>query len=273
MKDPHVVSLEYKLETDDTLKFDNPEPRGYDAASFTVRLSDGVLTATMKDHFATQEEAVEVVRPFLIAWELHHALEHGRREFRFKFMRSNIIDRKPTPGALDDVVLTSTGLVAAAGFAPTLTVTRRHYPEPPPPDFVASPNVETLWDRYENYLLGREYLPAMGYFCLSVVETLYGPTPSSGKAPPRKTSQKRTRTATALNIEVAVFEKLGELTTERGDATMARKQEQGKPFRPLSGHEAAWVQAALRAITRRVAVKAAGVALPSRLSMRDLPQL
>jgi hypothetical protein len=50
MNDPHVGSLEYALETDATLAFNNPPPLEGDAGGFTYRLADGVLTVTMKDH-------------------------------------------------------------------------------------------------------------------------------------------------------------------------------------------------------------------------------
>jgi hypothetical protein len=50
-----------------------------------MNLADGVLTAAMKHHFATQEEAVAVVWPFLRAWELDRALACGRREAHFTF--------------------------------------------------------------------------------------------------------------------------------------------------------------------------------------------
>jgi hypothetical protein len=65
MNDPHVEFLEYKLKTDDTVSFDNPEPLEGDAGGFTYRLADGVLTLAMTAHYATREEAVEPVRPFL----------------------------------------------------------------------------------------------------------------------------------------------------------------------------------------------------------------
>lgn len=256
MNDPHVVSLEYILETDDTLTFDNPDQFERDGGSFTVRIADGVLTATMKDHFATQEQAMAVVWPFLRAWELHHALERGRRELRFTFARSTIMDRKPTPADAGHAVLAEAGMITLKGYPATLTVTRRHYPEPPV-GFVVSPDVETLWNRYENHLLGREYLPTMGYFCLSVVQTLYG---GRGKA------------AQSLNIDRPVLDALGLLTSERGDAATARKQ-QGSALRPLIELEERWIHETLRLMIRRVAMENAGALPAAPLTMADLPTL
>jgi hypothetical protein len=54
MHDPHVVSLEYVLETDDTLAFNNPLPLEGDAVCFTYRLADGVAHG---DHEGTTTRA------------------------------------------------------------------------------------------------------------------------------------------------------------------------------------------------------------------------
>lgn len=270
MNDPHVVSLEYALETDDTLAFDNPAPVDGDTPGFTYRLADGVLTVTLKDHYPTEKEAIAAVRPFTLAWELDYALERGRRELRFRFVRSDIIDRKPPPGAVGSI-MGLPGVISATGYVARLRHTWKRYPTPPTA-FAASADVETLWTRYENQLLGREYLPAMGYFCLTVIETLYGATPSSSAVPRRRTSTKRKRAAVALNVEPAVLEKLGELTTERGDSMTARKHEAGSSFRPLTAQEAEWIQAALRGVMRRLGMKAAGVT-SAPLKMGDLPKL
>ena len=266
MNDPHVESLVDELKTDETLRFANPDPVEGDAGGFVYRLADGVLTVTMKEHYATQENAVATVYPFIRAWELDFALERGRRQLWFAFVRSKVIDRKRTPGTLGSVMATAEETSIAQSVR---AIIRRHTYPAPPANFVASANVETLWTRYENQLLGREYLPAMGYFCLTVVEALYGAT--SGPARPRKTSGKRRRAAAALSIDLEVLEKLGELTTERGDPMTARKYEAGAPSRPLTAQEAAWIQAALRAIMRQVGRKPGATVSP--LSMADLPSL
>ena len=57
MRDPHVVALHYRLETDDTLVFDNPPPVEHQTAAFDVRLADGIVTFTMHEHHATEESA------------------------------------------------------------------------------------------------------------------------------------------------------------------------------------------------------------------------
>jgi hypothetical protein len=275
MNDPHVVSLKYNLESPDkTVMYVDPSPREFDTENFTARLApDGdlhVLTVTMKEHvhYATAQGAKDAVQDFLTTWELHGALQRGRREFTFTFVCPTIIDRTPSPGALGDVLLAASGTVRSTGGVTQMTVGRR-YPEPPPATFAELPNVETLWNRYENHLRNREPLPAMGYFSLTVIETLYGgqSKPISGA---RKPPPKRSAAAKALNIDVEVLSKLGQLTTERGDKTMARKQEANTSFQALTGEEAAWIRAVLTEIMRRVANPANAATL---LTVADLPPL
>jgi hypothetical protein len=182
MTDPHVVSLEYALELDETLRFDNPAPVEGDAGSFTYSLANGVLTLSMKFHYATAQEAKNAAWPFLCAWELDYALKRGRREFRFRFVRPHIIDR---PGG-SHVIQADTVTMTLKDNDATLIATLRTYPAPPV-GFDAFPDVDTLWNHYENQRLGREHLPSMGYFFLTVIETLYG-APS---APQRHASHPR----------------------------------------------------------------------------------
>ena len=69
------------------------------------------------------------------------------------------------------------------------------------------------------------------------------------------------------------MQKLGELTSERGDAMTARKYApRVPPLHPLTPQEEEWIRAALRAIIRRIGMIGTGVAF-GPLTMGDLPQL
>jgi hypothetical protein len=259
MNDPHVEWLVYRLETAATLVFQNPEPREDDTSSFHLRLEDGRLTVTMKDHYASVEEARRAVWPFLDAWELDWALSHhGRREMKFTYESHKLVDRDPPPlGASQTIQPFAVECVATVGV-PTVVVGQRSYP-PPPSAFRVSPDVETLWDRYERSMLGREPLQGMGYFCLSSIEATYGGA-----------SNKRQATATALGVHVDVLGKIGELTSTRGDAQTARK---GSTSGPLTDAQTEWLKAAIREIIRRAGMLAAGSAPSRQLTMADLPRL
>jgi hypothetical protein len=271
MNDPHVVSLEYKLETDDTLKFDNPPPLEHDTGSFKARLADDLLTVTMKDHYATQEEAVAVVRPFIRAWELHFGLERGRPVLSFTFVRSTIIDRERTSGALGDVLLAATGTITLNAAAATLTVTRRNYPEPPV-GFVASPEVEMLWNRYQRYTMDKEPLLGMAYFCFTVVAVL-GARGYPERHPQVRRGKDEQIAGDLLAIDHRVLHKLTTLTAEYGDSTVPpRKLVHDKHPRALPPGGVPWIEAVVRAMIRQLAIVAARAPLPS-LRNDDFPKL
>ncbi len=102
MRDPHVVSLMYRLKTDQMVSFDNPPPVQYESASFRVRLEGNELAVVMKDHFPDVRSARDVVDPWLQSWEIHSALEHeGQQQIGFDYEDAEIIDRDPPkPGEL-----------------------------------------------------------------------------------------------------------------------------------------------------------------------------
>ena len=92
----------------------------------------------------------------------------------------------------------------------SLQVTRREYPTPPD-HFQVSPDVETLWRRYEGYVQGREPLPGMAYGCQSFIEKML--------------ARGRDDAAQKYHIEREVLRKLGDLHSHRGNLTSRRKLE------------------------------------------------
>ena len=74
MRDPHVVDLTYSLVTDPTISYIAPPPVDFQTPVARFRLSDGVLTITMNEHFALVADAKAAVAGVLSAWELRTAL-------------------------------------------------------------------------------------------------------------------------------------------------------------------------------------------------------
>jgi hypothetical protein len=255
VNDPHVESLEYRFVSDSTRVFENPPPLEHQTSDFNLRLADGYVTVEMNTHCATEQEARALVDPFLLAWEIDQALQNSRRVIRFEFHKATVIDRQPPPPG-NATILAASGILSLEAQSLNLIATASTYP-PLPANFVASPDVATLWNRYEGHLLNREPLPGMAYFCLTVIEDSYGG---------------RKKAAHALNVDAAVLNKLGELTSERGDATAARKRKK-KPFCPLTTLEERWIHAVVKEMIRRVATKAAGTAPPAFFPMSHLPKL
>ena len=127
----------------------------------------------------------------------------------------------------------------------------------PPQNFCVTPDVETLWTRYEGYLRGREPLLPMAYFCLTVIEAAY-----NGRA----------NAAKHLNVAEAFLDRIGKLASTKGDSLTARKIDVLSTKRSLSGLETTWLQEALPALIRRLGE--AHSPIPSkRLDMKDFPPL
>ena len=122
-------------------------------------------------------------------------------------------------------------------------------------------DVETLWQRYNNYLDGKEPLPAMAYFCLTLIENKAG-----GK-------KKRESAAKLFLIDEEILSTLGNLTTNRGDPKTARKvPEKGKNMIALSNNEEKWIKAAVKILIRRMG-ELANIQSAQPITMSDLPKI
>ncbi len=97
MSDPHVEALYYEVKPGDGTDYDQAVLLTHERAKFRVEVKDGTAKFEMKEHFATQEDAVECVRPFVRAWEIQSDLTSEPGSFRLAFRNSHIIDRDPSP--------------------------------------------------------------------------------------------------------------------------------------------------------------------------------
>ena len=252
MRDPHVEWLEYEM-TGGWL-FADPPPVDWDTAVFQANLDHGVLRANLRDHFATEAEARAAVEPFLVTWEIDVALTHGQREIKFAFKRSRLVDRDPPPPGVAVITGVGVSIQAGASVSATGQVIRKTYPAVPS-NFIAVPDVVTLWTRFEGFKNGREPLASMAYFCFSVLKNSYGGTDAASKG---------------LAVDHDVLKKLSELSTNRGQPSTARKMT--GHLTPITATEVRWLDAAVRALIRRVGEIAAGHS-PCQLTMKQLPPL
>jgi hypothetical protein len=250
MNDPHVEELTYRVETGEELRIIDPSPVEEETTEFRMRLADGIATLKMKQHYSSEESAREPVDAYLRAWELDVALQYGhKRELRFVFDHSKIIDRDPPlPSPPGTPVNLKGELSATATTEGHLTEIPqlRHYPKPPS-DFVATPNVITMWQRYDLYLQGREPLQSMANFCLTVIEY---------SVPNKKNGKVRKKAAHMYSVEEGVLDKLEYLAGNVGDSLSARKFGVKEP-RALNTQETEWIKEALKKLIRRAGEYAA----------------
>ena len=252
MNDPHVLALHYTLTPIEHPAYENPPALRVQQPEFELELRDGHAVLQMILHCATQEQARSMVEPFLRAWEIDSALNSGGRpQLQFRFQRAKIIDRNPSPSGTVQLRAASARSRGQAIVAAIGETARHQYPAPPTIRITA--DVETLWFRYSLYKGGRDSLTGMAYFCMTYVEWL-----------------KRDQAAD-LAISNQILSTLGRLTSI-GDAMTARKWDRPRERRRHTSKEFEWMDAAVRALIRRVGERAAGTP-PRQLTMADLPPL
>jgi len=256
MRDPHVVALRYRFESSSALTFADPPPLERKTNEFRVRLANDLVTFEMKTHYAEVGLARAVAEEYLRSWEVDAALVFDFDAIKFRFIEPEIVDRNPEPGGPAVVVVTRTVTVPVDV---TIThIVRSNYPEPAT-NFVVSPDVETMWTRFQGYRFGREPLASMGYMCLTVLEASAGG---------------RKEAARQYDVDLEVLRKLGYLTSEVGDSKTMRKADPRHPRRPHTNIEIAWVDAVIRGLIRRVGEWAFDPAGKRRaLTMADFPHL
>ena len=262
MRDPHVESLRYRFKTSETTTYENPPAVKVIRNEFECHLNDGVLICYMREHYPDVGEARRVVGDFLRSWEIKTALELGRGEMRFQFEDSQVIDRNPPPLGSPKIVRLSGTVNMTSNLSAILHATRRKYPDLPT-FFTVTPDVETLWQRYNNYLDGKELLLSMANFCLTLVENKAGKKGKKGK---------RDSAADLFEIDKPILKMLGNLTANRGDSMTARKVPEKGDLIPLSGKEIEWIKAAVKIIIRRMG-ELANIQSAQRITMKDLPKM
>lgn len=257
MTDPHVVALIYRLKPSDHVSYAEPPPLVFENEIARFRLEKDQLRCEMKLHVATLEEGRALLDPILRDWEIEVELARSRGELRFSYENAEIIDRTPpTPGAIRGAVMVALGanhLLMTGNL--TSHIIRRKYPDPPL-GFHIMPDAESILLRFRGYKDGREPLLSMAYFCLTVVESAAG-----GR-------NRRSSAAKIFGIAENVLDKLGELTTKRGDRTIARKAHSS--LQPLTGAERAWIEATIKQLVLRLCDPPSHYER-KQLTMADLP--
>jgi hypothetical protein len=97
MNDPHVQALHYKVKSGSGFDYTSAPALAHGTRAFRVVVDKGTAVFEMKEHYATQDEAVRYVSPFIRAWEIQSDLATVPGSFRLTFDHANIIDRNPPP--------------------------------------------------------------------------------------------------------------------------------------------------------------------------------
>jgi hypothetical protein len=256
VKNPHVKSLQYRLSHIELVDYDKAPPLEFENDQFTVRVSGREVIFQLKQHYSTTEAAREAVDPYARAWEIQAGLDQTPGCFVLEWEGAEIIDLAPS----------ADGKIANVGFASlpiklVVTASYKEYPSPPM-DFSVNGWVDAMYMQFQRYRDGKDSLPKMAYFCLTVLEQSIGDTKS----------KRRPATAAHYGIQLELLRKLGDLTERRGTSGEARKSTTDGQFKPYSRQERVWIEKAVELIIRRVAErKALGEVKLPEISMHDLP--
>ena len=233
MNDPHVVALEYRIEHGPAIDWSRAAPLNIEEDSFDVRAENGRIRFSLKEHYASEDEARLVVEAdYIPNWEFHVGLVRGPNAFRLRFDSAEIVDRNPSPGPPT--------LRAHASFGPItakadLARKPRAFPDPPRAGIRRSPDVDSMFRRYMGYLEGREPLSAMAYFCLTVLEKMGG---------------SRSKAAVRFGISENVLDRIGKLSATKGGPSARKAIGSSAPHTP---EDERFLKSAIQTLIRRVA--------------------
>jgi hypothetical protein len=254
MSDPHVEFLLYSVSGGDGTEYVNPEPLAFENALGRFRIDGGNLLIEPTVQFGGEDEARAVIDPFLKAWEIETDLVVNPGTIRFRFETAHIIDLDPPPPG-SPITVQARGVSFGTAFGQAhLTVVRHSYPQPPVA-FRVTPEVDILFQRWQAYRDHKEHLPGMAYFVLDLLRKVAG-------------GQKQAAKAFAVNPHI--LNKLGQLSSTKGDAATARKVDRNMQFPDLSGSEKAWIEQVVQRLIRRLGERASGVVLVP-ITTQDLP--
>ena len=250
MSDPHVVALFYNIEHGPSVDYQEADPLDHEEKDFSIHIEDGKVRFAMKAHYAREEEAQEAVREYIRCWEFDVGLEKGPNTFKLVYRGAQIEDGT----GVKPVIQVTVGGVSVS-VTPSIP-----YPAPPPPELTITPDVQSMYDRFRGYRLGREPLPAMAYFCLTVLEKSTGAR-----------GQRRRAAARQYGIDFAVLDKIGSLSSGAGGQQARKASGIG---RELTSAETRFLEKAMVALIRRSAEVAHD---PNKshdeIKLSDLPEL
>lgn len=255
MSDPTVVALVYQLEYGSSVDYSRARPLRHDERGFQVTIKDEKARFEFKHHYVTEQAARQAIDGYIRGWEVSVGLRHGPNRFRLRYLHPEIRDRNPPPGVAQVRGHIVSGVPQVRGAVVAAPPT---YPRPPPSELEITPDVERMYSRYMDYLEGREPLPAVAYFCLTVLE-------DSCKG---ASKGKRRAAAREYQVSLSVLQKIGELSSDYGGA-QARKAK-GKD-QELTAQQRLFLKEAIAAIINRAAHKSHST-MP-KITRSDFPQL
>ena len=233
MNDPHVVALLYRVHHHDHVDYSRAEPLTFETADFHVEVKNQKARFELKQHYATKEDPLELIEPFIQNWEFVSSLSREPNCFRLEYDGVEMIDRRPNPG-----VVHGTGTharVKVSGRPGKGKAYANAFPAPRSGINSAHKDVVVLFDRYKRYKAGKEPLTSFAYYCCTEIEQHGGG---------------RKKAAERYNVSINVLGEITRLSSKKG-GTEARKAEGAGS--PLTKSERDFLEQAMVRLIVRVA--------------------
>jgi len=249
MKDFKLI---YRVTEKEGVNYSNQSTIEIDNEYFRGKLENGILTIEMKISFNSSNEAKILVDKYLRSWEIYSGLIYQKDVLGFTLNTISSIEIADHKNGKPPEIIEYFEEFIYSSDSINFQSEYEEYPKPTD-SFTTSPDVETLWYRFKEYLENREPLLSMAYFCITFLENKAG---------------NRRSAASQYGIEFDILENIGELSSTRGDVRNARKAKslQGK----LKHSEIIWIVAAIAKIIQRLGEYESGDK-SSILKMGDLP--
>jgi len=257
MQSPYVKSLEYEFRTSQYISYKNPNTIEFETDDFKGTLKNNAFKIEFKKRYDSIDNARIVAERFLKAWEIKTTLEKGKNEFSYDFRCGKIVEQ---PSGQDVATQLKGTIVAKATVNGVLTVERSIYPAPPT-NFKITPDVISLYNRWIDYIEGREKILSMAYFCLTVIVNSAGVS-----------KNRRKIAALKYKIDINVLNTLGKLSSEYGDLATARKISKKGTLKPLSTQEINWIETCIKMLIKRLA-QLNSISTLQKITMENLPTI
>lgn len=245
MNKPHVDKLHYRMVIPETVTFDNARPVTSDTDAFTMTASKDGVVFTMKDGYQNESAAKTITEEYLQKWKMICGVQTspGTIEFEYDYWTDINGEKKKS-------------VISSCTIAWKIYNSYDHYPAPPS-TFMITPDVQTMYDRYQAYRQGKDRLLSMAYLIVTILIMDTGTVGDS---------------ADKFKIANKVIKKLKRFCAS-GDRSQARKVHKGSDFKALTNKEVQWVESSCKQIIERVGLIEGGTPDLPQITMDDLPPL
>ena len=184
MNDPKVVALIYTVDHGNSVSYENAGPlRNFKTPEFELTVENKIARFEFKKHYADKDEALKAIEPFIRHWEFLAEIDGGPNSFSLWYEGAEMVDRKPSPSEPGIRKLRASFRVKAPTITARISHLKAEYPPPPSGGSVDpdDPDVVKMKDKYDQYRLGKEKLPVLAYFCMTVLEDKYRGRPAAAR--------------------------------------------------------------------------------------------